>query len=1069
MPPATADSFTRFGAQVILAGNRLAVGDAHFNETGHVGRVYVYEKQGSIWPDQPAYVIEPSQPDLSSFGQGFAFSGEYLAVTELVRLDSTQSLVRVRSYRLQNGQATLLGEVERAGGDHFGFEMSMNGSELAILNLHKGMVLQSSKGDVLFYELSGGTMNQTATLPIPMAKGDLFYSPIVRLEGDRLLVTKCNSPSAWGVFFKRTATGWRVSSEVRFSQTNEASTYLADMAGSALVVNGRQGTDLYLASEPPQFVRRLEAGYPYALATTSETAMIVRGERLLFTPLRSLLAADSLVLDPAEATPPGGGIYLGELVAGQPCNAEIELQNSSTNPLHLTGVNITPVQGANSLTGHSFTPVTLPPLGKARVKLTLTPPSAGDYRLSLEALHPDSAQAPYVYKIDFQARSGDFAPFVSEGMLSMLIAKGEPVKLQADAAGPRGRFNCQWYKEGRALPGSTLPYLYIPSAQPAHAGRYRLDVWSTGSARMSCLMNLGVFEKQSSVVVANPSDSLSFTARFWGPGIRVRWLYPYVGAPTYTESWAMQGTQTATLTIPSVMALSRALPLRVAAELTMDETATALASDHMIEVLRVPIIAATGSRVGQVGYPFGVIMLSDLTDLPEGPVFSAEGLPPGVQLTQQGYRIEGTPTQAGDYSVKIMAENRFGSALPYILKLKIFSATEEPNVKLHFGTPHKTAGIIMIPEPNTETPAWPGLLQVVTTNGTGFSGSLAFGTVHRPFAGQWNVSTADATRSVTLRLASFLGYRSVLLIMDQYATEESFPSNGISARLMLEYGSAEGGTSEQTAALEPLFPLNKDWRHTLAGRYSFLMGGLAGQGFGTFTVGSDFQATGAGTLADGTGFTFSAPMYMGQNGVSNGTLMLVRLGSGPVRLWGRINTQGSSTEETGLVDGTLMMARPAQPGARLLPEGYNTEVPVRGGRYFVPKDIPFFTPPDASAEQIGRTNINIAADGMPEGVQTGLTFTKAGGVLVDQPNTSNLKLDVYKPTGFFTGTFKVNEPVPGAEDRFVRRTVSFRGMVIPQRRIGGGFLHFSPLPNRFAEPPTTSANTPIYVGGVTLE
>ncbi len=171
----------------------------------------------------------------------------------------------------------------------------------------------------------------------------------------------------------------------------------------------------------------------------------------------------------------------------------------------------------------------------------------------------------------------------------------------------------------------------------------------------------------------------------------------------------------------------------------------------------------------------------------------------------------------------------------------------------------------------------------------------------------------------------------------------------------------------------------------------------------------------------------------------------------------------------GLVDGVLTIVRPAQPGARLLPDGYNAEAPVRGARYFVPKGVPLFTPPDAPAEQAGRASITLAANGLPESINTALTFTKAGTVIVDRPNSSDLKLDLYMPTGFFTGSFKINEPVLGTENRFVRRTVPFRGMIVPHLRNGGGFFHYSPLPSRFAEPPTTSATTPIYVGGVTLE
>jgi hypothetical protein len=1007
-----------------------------------------------------------------SFGQAHAFSGEYLAVTEFVSYQTVhpaQSVVRVKTYRLQNGQATLLGQVERTGGDYFGFEMSMHGSELAILNAHKGMLLPPIQGTVYLYDLSGGTMRQTEALPVPMVEGDYFSVPKVRLEGDRLLVWKTTPPGGGGIFFKRSAAGWRVASEIRPPQRSELSEYYMDVAGNALVVSGSLGTDLYTASAPPRFVRKLNTETPYGLATSPDTAMIVRSNRVLFTDLRSLVASDTVVVDPSEASVPGGGIYLGELVVGQECKVEVELLNASPGPLQLTGVQITPVEGANSLTGHSFTPVTLAPLGKTRVKLTLNPPSAGSYRMSLEVLHPDAAQAPFVYRVDFEARAGDYAPFVPESGGSLLIAKGEPVKLDVGATGPRGRFNCQWYKDGRALTGSTQPFLYIPSAKPAHAGRYRLDVWSAGSPRMSCTLALGVFERQASSVVAKAGESISLTARFWGPGIRVRWLSFYQDMRPFPETWVIQGTQSATLSIPSPMALAGTGPMRISAELMMDEAAEVISNDHLIEVFRLPVIAVHGVRFGWAGQKLSSLSLSDLTDHYEGVVFSAEGLPPGVQLTHNGYQIEGTPTQAGDYAVKIMAENRYGSAVPFKLNFKIYSATEEPDLKPHFGTPNQTAGILMIPELNPEVTEWPGLLKIQTTTGTGFSGSLAFGAVRRPFSGRWTVRVDYGARLATIRLTPFFGYRSAVLTLTQYGTEEGYSLNGIDAALVLEPASTDFGSVEINTTLEPLIPMNKEWRDALAGRYSVLLGGLAAQGFGSFTVGSDFHATGVGTLADGTGFTFSMPMVMGQNGPWTGTVMLVRLGAGPVRLWGRIETMASGIEEAGMVTGTLTMARPAQPGARLLPEGYNTEVPVRGARYFVPKDVPLFTPPDASPEQVGRVPLSLIADGLPESIYTNLTFTKSGTVIVDQPNPWNLKVDVFMKTGLFIGSFKVNEPVLGTENRFVRRTVYFSGMILPQLRAGGGFFHFSPLPSRFAEPPTTTATSPIYVGSVTME
>lgn len=87
----------------------------------------------------------------------------------------------------------------------------------------------------------------------------------------------------------------------------------------------------------------------------------------------------------------------------------------------------------------------------------------------------------------------------------------------------------------------------------------------------------------------------------------------------------------------------------------------------------------------------------------------------------------------------------------------------------------------MIPEFEPEVTEWPGLLKIQTTTGTGFSGSLAFGTVRRSFSGQWTVRGEDGARYATVRLAPFLGYRSAVLTLAQYVTEEGYLWNGIEA------------------------------------------------------------------------------------------------------------------------------------------------------------------------------------------------------------------------------------------------------------------------------------------------
>lgn len=209
----------------------------------------------------------------------------------------------------------------------------------------------------------------------------------------------------------------------------------------------------------------------------------------------------------------------------------------------------------------------------------------------------------------------------------------------------------------------------------------------------------------------------------------------------------------------------------------------------------------------------------------------------------------------------------------------------------------------------------------------------------------------------------------------------------------MEHASTDVGSVEINVSLEPLIPLHKDWSHALAGRYSFLMGGLAGQGLAASPSVqiSMPRASALWRMAQTSRSGFHAHGHeperaMERHGDAGAA------GRWPRATLGRIETmasrhRGSWHGDRNLDDGT---PRPAgsTPGR---PKAYNAEVPVRGARYFVPKDVPLFTPPDASPEQVGRVPLSLIADGLPESIYTNLTFTKSGTVIVDQPNPWNLK------------------------------------------------------------------------------
>lgn len=1065
-PPEGIDVPSSFGTGLAVSGNRLAVSDpARSDSGGRSARVLVYEKQGASWPDQPSHVVTLPQLQGEYWGQAYsmAFAGEYLAVSE-----NGDTFTRVRVFRLgAGGSVQTLGSIERLPNSLFGSAMYIHAGQLAVC--HAPMVRYGwyPQMEVLLYDLTGGAITQTQAIQLPSRPGDSYgFIVSVVLKADKMLVSGGSIFGSGACFYRKEAGVWKLSSELRPPALPGVGAFSAAFDGETVLTRNSFNNIEHISINPLRVLGRVDGNASSAIyasyAMEAGVAVVGRPDSLTFTHLKSLqtmVAAESPLVEGIRETVSGGTINLGELMMGRTQEIEIEFLNRSAGPLAVTGIRVTPRSGGNSLQDTVFTPLTLPSLAKGKAIVKLNPPAEGRYELNFEVLHDDAEIGPCHFTLIHRAVTTPTPIVLPAGDYGRLVALGESTFLEPYIEGTRN-YTCQWYKDGQLLRGRTGAVLPIISARPSDAGRYRLEVRAPGAAPVRSEMRLGVFERQLTYVLAKPSQNLSFTPRFWGPGIQVRWVIDNQG--TINPSWNVQGSHTPTLRISQAGGLARSQPFQCGASLFLDGISVDQSLLVHVEVGVLPALSISGPREIAVKDTIRLSISENTTAAPSGSKVEVTGLPPGMRLSPLGFEITGAPTLVGDYKLFVTAENQFGRSKPIVWPLRVTAGYEMPS--LDYGASPIAAGILMIPDSIPEVPEWAALVQVLSSNGASFSGSLAFGNVRRSFAGRWTY-TESGERTARLRLAPFLGYRQAWINLRQSGNEPGTHPGGAAVFLELLPPSTEPTEPFPTpeAYLDPGYPSDPVQRQLLAGRYSFLLNGAPQTGFGSLLVNSAMMATAVGTLADGTGFTCSMPVTRDPTPAAG--VPLVSFTHGPARLWGRITINDTGYPDIGLLGGELKMLRLPDVKSRLLPEGVNASLIVAGARYFQPAGVPFFTRADVAPEEYGRATLRMESLALDIGVR----FTQAGRVSVERRSDFPVSLDVYTPTGFFTGKASFRQPVPGFDNKLTTRTVNFRGMLVPQLFKGGGFFHLPELPNPGAEPPTTSQNSPILVIPVSLE
>jgi hypothetical protein len=1067
---------SNFGSCVAVSGRRVAITDSiGYSETWRGGHVYIYERGEDGWPDAPGITLGYDfLGDNDQFAGQMAFAGDYLAVSEYSGSEEEQ-LVRV--YRISGGAAVEIGLLKRrvTGESAFGASLSIRGSMLAVSDEATTKSGSATVGEILLYRLSPTGVTRVNTLRSASVKPRISFGMGVQL-GDGVLTTKyyTTSFSTWMESFKANGLGWAPVPDI--PQPIFGTQF---MGAGELCVNGRQmllltERDARLYSWSPSgwaFVRIVAAPGEvqpsfYKAALSGDKAVISGGYRNVvgFYSTREIVAA-AHALTSHNATPDGGTLHVGELKVGVPREVSVIFQNRGSSALRLTGVTATPGAGS-SFVSSAFVPVTLGALESTVVKLTLNPPAAGEYTLPLELMHDDSSLGRTTFTLHHLATVDPLLPSGVSAESPVLAELGQRVSMEGDIS-PLLETTYQWFKEGRALSGQTRFVFDLPSAKASDAGHYRILIRTPGTPDASRSFRLGVYQIQAEDKKARAYEAVSFTAKAWGPGVHIKWSLP--------ESWAVSGSQTSTLTLRRADALPH-FPFAISATVHLLDQ-SALATLATLSLLHPPELIVSGTRVTPVEGET-LINVRDRDDVEQLPfTLTITGLPPGTYYDESAYAIGGYPTKAGRYRITINSRNADGAGRPVYHDLLVYDAERGAPFIYTAGTTF--AALVALPpkdDPDPDALGWRGLLSIQTTQHGAFSGTLRLRELTRRFSGRVTVAEGDAARrtgQITLR--GLRGYDRVLLMLEEVhdgGGETLTPS--FTGVLRLE-DDADGNLGEVPAAFTPLMLPTSREKTAFPGRYSMLMSAddtsdvsasPLGAGFASMNVSQAMVATGVGTFPHGIGFTFSSPV-----------LRPVDF-SQPILPWVACSTEGDISNGIlewgevfdnpgpGSISSQVIFSRLPKSGSRLYSAGVrDRSMRVLAARYFLPKEVPLlyntaFNSP--SWRFAALENFNYPPLPLTEPVDTYFQLTPAARAVFEKPNKWGVKLDIYSPTGFFTGQMTVRQYLPGPVIVTRPRRLDFRGMIIPGLQIGQGQVLYQEWPDSTQDPPVTTRNAQIF-------
>lgn len=1045
--PGTGDDRAFLGDRVAAARDLVVVSAPQQASTSRqVGRVYVYAKrQDGSWPDVPSYTLSaplPAGSGNAEFGGRIALSGNRLAVLEVCAAEKAR---RVRVYKLESNRAVELGKVERVAElslNSYGEGLVMDGDLLAIGDPQGVNPGSKVKGMISLYDLAGDRLRALPplrqTLPATAVDRTQVFGSDIWLSEGTLMTWGQKAGGYWLSSFGRVGSGWKAldGPPEPYFQGDPLYAESIAMQGSRLLIriieNNAFKTVMYARTATGWRVERsltnLSEGYeredPKALF--QDTLMTAGGFQPRFAAFHPL---PDVTLNGQN---PGSEVKPGTLVAGERTKVTLQVQNCGTQAVTLTRISLNSGDFPAGDAVLAWRPVTLAPGSRAPVTVEVRAPDTGTYLCSVDIIHAvgSGPEESALFPLKLDAVATPVSPVISDAD-PVLLESGSMIVLEPRVVGTLG-YTAQWHKDGKVLAGQTGLALTIPKARAPDAGTYRLVLTLPGGGRESAEMQVGIFDRQIVDLQVRPEQALDFTARAWGPGVKVVW-------DNLTEGWAVQGTRT-----PHLRVLRADMAEGFMATVMMGGlTETCFKAN--VEVMRPPVVELVLPPLVEVGQEVSFELRSDREPLN----LRFQGLPPGLSYAAEGGALLGRPTTPGNYKVSLIASDGYGYSVPAVATMKVFRVSSPTPPDHWISSLYQGLTGMSRSLPSGEEVPVDGLLTLQTAYGSAaFSGMWGIdGHTHR-FVGRWQWSQEDAaSRRAVITVRNVLGYPAVQIELRQgpLAYEP----------VLCQIGAVGEDQGEPTPVLDMvLFPQARPdsrQRALMAGRHSMLISPSApieGRGFGSFLVGGGLQASFVGSLPDGSGVMSAGALlqeddtpffYVLHRAVNqdifSGTVMI------------------QNEQDTGI----FHWNRRPRPHSRFNPEGYDAYVGGRGARYFVPRGSALLGEfPSGEAGHV----LSFSHGNFPDRLPLPGTFqmTAAHQPVFTLPNPGGVKLDIYLPTGLFSGSALMGG-----------QRVSFLGMIIPALGEGGGFFLIPEPADPEVPAPFPPRTAPIHSVNVMLD
>jgi alpha-tubulin suppressor-like RCC1 family protein len=644
-----------------------------------------------------------------------------------------------------------------------------------------------------------------------------------------------------------------------------------------------------------------------------------------------------------------------------------------------------------------------------------------------------------------------------------LAAVNEEVVLEVEAMG-KPPLAYQWHIKGKPIRGATVRRFRIPSVQLKDAGAYTVTVTAEETVT-SQVVQLGVAEDPRLTLALEAGKKATMSLKSAGEGLTHIWkkdgsLLPAIAGLTVSPDQkklsfkavapADEGVYTCEITGPGGLLV---------------------AGTHSIYLIDdapdiTPLAVWDFLPPSMVGHEYHYQVPVDQNPRRRPESFSAKGLPKGLVMDTSTGIISGSPTSAkpGEYRMKISAKNSVGS--------------ETLDVKMTVSPlPEGIVGSFVCPIPrHLLNDDLGGRLDFTTTAAGSFSGKLTLG-------GRKAVSFKSGRLYTTLEPGSRPIGRvhilqsgnlppldlSFILDPDTALITDATLGDGINGLTFDGWKNVWHKSDRPAIMADGVYNLGLElsMEDTAAGAQQLPQG----PGYASLLLSEAGSFKMTGRTADGetiTGSSFMGPegqivvfqpLYKSSLRGSLAGRLAIHLGEDPV----------SKLDNT--IGGQVTWSRPAAAG-RLYPQGFGPVLLTAIGQRFVPpnKLAAFLNLPDGQTAQLRFTGLGLDTDlQLPE---SSLLITPKNTALMPKAGTAEniagVKCKIVNKTGFFSGSFTLQDADAMNGNRTLKRSSTFQGLLYTGSTGMGGHGYFL-LPQMPAAAGENAKNTPIFSGRVTLE